>query len=177
LKESFAFRIVLLGFPHGSTITDSILWGGLSRYQSGTARQATFLQEQDYEAFLKTLAEAHVLWGVEVFAYCLMSNHYHVCLRTPKGNLSRVMRHVDGLYTQRFNRSHGRDGSLFRGRYRAILIDADEYLAAVVRYIHLKPLRLSSSGESLGTDYRIRSASFIGGCPQPKADGRRKGLF
>lgn len=106
----------------------------------GTARQATFLQEQDYEAFLKTLAEAHVLWGVEVFAYCLMSNHYHVCLRTPKGNLSRVMRHVDGLYTQRFNRSHGRDGSLFRGRYRAILIDADEYLAAVVRYIHLNPV-------------------------------------
>ena len=96
----------------------------------GTARQATFVQEQDYELFLKTLAEAHVLWGVEVFAYCLMSNHYHVCLRTPKGNLSRVMRHVDGLYTQRFNRSHGRDGSLFRGRYRAILIDADEYWAA-----------------------------------------------
>ncbi len=106
----------------------------------GTARQATFLAEQDYETFLKTLAEAHVLWGVEVFAYCLMSNHYHVCLRTPKGNLSRVMRHVDGLYTQRFNRSHGRDGSLFRGRYRAILIDADEYLAAVVRYIHLNPV-------------------------------------
>jgi putative transposase len=50
------------------------------------------------------------------------------------------MRHVDGLYTQRFNRSHGRDGSLFRGRYRAILIDADEYLAAVVRYIHLNPV-------------------------------------
>ena len=63
----------------------------------GTARQATFLAEQDYETFLKTLAEAHVLWGVEVFAYCLMSNHYHVCLRTPKGNLSRVMRHVDGV--------------------------------------------------------------------------------
>jgi putative transposase len=50
------------------------------------------------------------------------------------------MRHVDGLYTQRFNRSHGRDGPLFRGRYRAILIDADEYLAAVVRYIHLNPV-------------------------------------
>jgi putative transposase len=66
-----------------------------------------------------------------------MGNHYHLCLRTPKGNLSRVMRHVDGLYTQRFNRRHRRDGTLFRGRYKAILVDAQEYLAAVVRYIHL----------------------------------------
>ena len=48
------------------------------------------------------------------------------------------MRHVDGLYTQRFNRRHRRDGTLFRGRYKAILVDADEYLAAVVRYTHLK---------------------------------------
>ena len=82
----------------------------------GTARQATFLQGQDYEAFLKTLAEAHELWGVEVFAYCLMSNHYHVCLRTPRGILARVMWHVDGLYTPRFNRSYGQDGSLFLER-------------------------------------------------------------
>ena len=50
------------------------------------------------------------------------------------------MRHVDGIYTQRFNRRHRRDGSLFRGRYKAILIDADEYLSAVVRYIHLNPV-------------------------------------
>ena len=106
----------------------------------GGARQATFVDDDDYQAFLDTLAEAHRLWGVEVFAYSLMKNHYHVCLRTPKGNLSRVMRHVDGIYTQRFNRRHRRDGSLFRGRYKAILIDADEYLSAVVRYIHLNPV-------------------------------------
>jgi REP element-mobilizing transposase RayT len=103
----------------------------------GRARQATFAGEADDQAFLATLAEAHRLWGIEVFAYCLMDNHYHLCVRTPRGNLSRVMRHVDGIYTQRFNRHHRRDGTLFRGRYRAILIDADEYLAAVVRYIHL----------------------------------------
>ena len=106
----------------------------------GGARQATFLDDDDYQAFLDILAEVHRLWGIEVFAYCLMRNHYHVCLRTPKGNLSRVMRHVDGIYTQRFNRRHRRDGSLFRGRYKAILIDADEYLSAVVRYIHLNPV-------------------------------------
>jgi putative transposase len=103
----------------------------------GARRQSTFADDTDYRAFLDTLAQAHRLWGIEVFAYSLMGNHYHLCLRTPKGNLSRVMRHVDGLYTQRFNRRHGRDGTLFRGRYKAILIEADEYLAAVVRYIHL----------------------------------------
>lgn len=106
----------------------------------GGSRQRTFLQKRDYEAFLSTLAETHQLWGVELFAYCLMSNHYHLCLRTPHGNLSRVMRHLDGLYTQRFNRAHRRDGALFRGRYKAIVVDADHYLAAVVRYIHLNPV-------------------------------------
>jgi REP-associated tyrosine transposase len=106
----------------------------------GTARQTTFLDEHDDQAFLNTLAEAHRQWGIEVFSYCLMRNHYHVCLRTPKGNLSRVMRHIDGLYTQRFNRHHKRDGALFRGRYKAILVDEDEYLAQVVRYIHLNPV-------------------------------------
>jgi len=103
----------------------------------GRVRQPTFVDDADNLAFLDTLAEAHRLWGIEVFAYSLMGNHYHLCLRTPKGNLSRVMRHVDGIYTQRFNRRHRRDGTLFRGRYKAILIDADDYLAAVVRYIHL----------------------------------------
>ena len=106
----------------------------------GRTRQATFLDDDDYQAFLDTLAEVHRLWGIEVFAYCLMRNHYHVCLRTPRGNLSRIMRHVDGIYTQRFNRHHRRDGSLFRGRYKAILVEANEYLAAVVRYIHLNPV-------------------------------------
>jgi putative transposase len=103
----------------------------------GAARQPTFADDGDYQVFLDTLAEAHRLWGIEVFAYSLMGNHYHLCLRTPKGNLSRVMRHVDGIYARRFKRHHRRDGTLFRGRYKAILADADEYLAAVVHYIHL----------------------------------------
>jgi putative transposase len=107
----------------------------------GTARQATFHDEEDGRVFLNTLGEARRQWGIEVFAYCLLRNYYHVCLSTPRGNLSRVMRHVDGMYTQRFNRRHARDGSLFRGRYKAILIDVDEYLTQVVRYIHLDPVR------------------------------------
>ena len=77
-----------------------------------------------------------------MFAYCLLDNHYHVCLRTPEGNLTRVMQHLDGLYTQRFNRSHRRDCALFKGRYKAIVVDKDNYLAQVVRYIHLNPLEV-----------------------------------
>lgn len=106
----------------------------------GSSRQKVFLGTRDYEVFITTIAELHDRWRVEVFSYCLMGNHYHVCLRTPEGNLARVMRHLDGLYTQRFNRLHRRDGALFRGRYQAILIDKDNYLAQVVRYIHLNPL-------------------------------------
>ena len=64
----------------------------------GRARQPTFVDETDYRAFLETLAEAHRQWGIEMFAYCLMGNHYHLCLRTPMGNLSRILRHVDGIY-------------------------------------------------------------------------------
>jgi hypothetical protein len=70
---------------------------------------------------------------VEIYAYCLMDNHYHLLLSTPTGALSRPMRHLDGIYTQKFNRVHHRDGPLFRGRYKAILIDAQEYFPSTAR--------------------------------------------
>jgi putative transposase len=107
----------------------------------GIARNEIAKEKRDYEEFLKTFSEIHDLWRVQVYAYCIMNNHYHVCLKTPEGNLSRVMRHLDGLYTQRFNRVHRRDGPLFRGRYKAIVVDGDEHLTGVVRYIHLNPVR------------------------------------
>ncbi len=102
----------------------------------GLAYQAIFTDREDWELFLTLLAECHEMWGVRVIAYCLLDNHYHLLIHTPEANLSRVMRHLDGLYTQRYNRRHRRDGPLFRGRYKAIVVDADEYLLAVARYIH-----------------------------------------
>jgi putative transposase len=106
----------------------------------GLARTTIFLDHHDRQRFLTLVGETSKLWHVEVFAYCLMGNHYHLLVQTPSGGLSRAMRHLDGVYTQRFNRAHRRDGPLFRGRYRAILIDAEEYLMAVARYIHHNPV-------------------------------------
>jgi len=70
-----------------------------------------------------------------------MTNHYHVLLETPDGNLSRGMRQLNGVYTQRFNRAHGRVGHVFQGRYKAVLVQKDAYLVAVARYIVLNPVR------------------------------------
>jgi REP element-mobilizing transposase RayT len=106
----------------------------------GLAAQPIFTTDADRINFLEGLGEVHARWGLRIFAYCLMRNHYHLCIQTPQAPLSRVMRHIDGVYTQRYNRRHRRDGPLFRGRYRAIVVDADRYLLAVVRYIHQNPV-------------------------------------
>ena len=70
-----------------------------------------------------------------------MPNYYHLLFQTPEGNLSRCMRHINGVYTQRYNRRNRHDGQLFRGRYKSILLDSDNYLSVLVRYIHRNPLR------------------------------------
>ena len=106
----------------------------------GQSRRNIFLEDKGRQSFLDLLADIARLWKIEIYAYCLMDNHYHFLLSTPKGGLSRAMRHLDGIYTQKFNRVHHRDGPLFRGRYKAILIDAEEYFLSVVRYVHRNPL-------------------------------------
>lgn len=106
----------------------------------GQSRRNIFLEDKGRQSFLDLLADIARLWQVEIYAYCLMDNHYHLLLSIPTGGLSRAMRHLDGIYTQKFNRVHHCDGPLFRGRYKAILIDAEEYFLSVVRYIHQNPL-------------------------------------
>jgi REP element-mobilizing transposase RayT len=96
---------------------------------------------QDYLDFIDLLKEANAMWKVNIAAYCLMTNHYHLLIQTPQANLDRCMRHINGIYTQRYNRRHHIDGQLFRGRYKAILVDADNYLLEIVRYIHRNPVR------------------------------------
>ena len=110
----------------------------------GRSRQWVFPDKRYYEEFLRCIEEAHRRFGIEVHTYCLMENHYHLLLKTPRGNLSRAMRHIDGVYTQRHNRLKNTDGPLFRGRYKAIVIDASNYLLQVSRYIHRNPIELKT---------------------------------
>lgn len=107
----------------------------------GLAHNPIFIHDSHRQIFLELLFEIHARYQVEIHAYCLMDNHYHLLIKTPLGNISRVMRHLDGIYTQRFNKSVKRDGPLFRGRYKSILIEADEYLLQLSRYIHLNPVK------------------------------------
>lgn len=105
----------------------------------GRRAERIFKGENDYTMFIEVLKEASEAWNIRICAYCLMPNHYHLLVQTPEANISRAMRHINGIYTQRFNRRHGYDGQLFRGRYKSILVDADSYLLQLVRYIHSNP--------------------------------------
>jgi len=107
----------------------------------GRRSEKIFLSRKDYEIFCKLLQEASALWTAHVAAFSFMPNHYHLLLNTPKGNLSRFMRHVNSIYTQLFNRNNRCEGQLFRGRFKSILVDGDSYLVQLLRYIHRNPIR------------------------------------
>jgi REP element-mobilizing transposase RayT len=94
-----------------------------------------FLTDKDRRVFLDGLADSCEIYHTKLISYVLMSNHYHLMLQTPDANLSRCMRHLNGVYTQRYNVGHGCDGTLFRGRYKSILLDADSYLLEFISWI------------------------------------------
>ena len=123
----------------------------------GNAGQEVFLDDGDRLNFLDILAEVVERYRFICYAYCLMGNHYHLLLETPEANLSRGMRQLNGVYTQRFNRRHKRSGHLFQGRYKAILVEKDAYLLEVARYIVLSPVRaglVRSPGRWRWSSYR-----------------------
>lgn len=135
----------------------------------GRSRQTIFHSSDYFETFQSGIDEAHKRFGMEIHAYCLMGNHYHLLIKTPQGNLSRVMRHIDGLYTQRHNRLRKTDGPLFRGRYKAIVIDASQYLLQVSRYIHRNPVETKQPLVEALEDYRWSSyADYIGRGQPPR---------
>jgi REP element-mobilizing transposase RayT len=107
----------------------------------GNERKAVFKSKRDREKFLEYLESATQRYDARIHTYCLMNTHYHLLLETPSGNLSQIMRHINGAYTTYFNVKRDRSGHLFQGRYKAILVDIDEYAKELSRYIHLNPVR------------------------------------
>lgn len=107
----------------------------------GNARQRIYQDDADRERFLATLAHVVDRYGWLCHAYCLMDNHYHLLIETPKANLSLGMRQINGLYTQTYNRRHRRVGHLFQGRFKGILVEKESHLLEMCRYVVLNPIR------------------------------------
>lgn len=94
----------------------------------GNEQKDIFKSQRDREKFLWYLESATGRYGAIIHAYCLMSNHYHLMLETPRGNLSQIMQHINSSYTTYYNVKRKRAGHLLQGRYKAILVDADTYV-------------------------------------------------
>ncbi len=107
----------------------------------GDRQEAIFEDNEDRQGFLELLGQVIHGWNWVCHGYCLMTNHYHLVVETPDGNLSRGMRQLNGVYTQFSNRRHRRVGHLLQGRYKAILVDRDAYLLELTRYVVLNPVR------------------------------------
>jgi len=106
----------------------------------GNARQAIFRDDADRAHFVRVLAESVGSFEVRLYLYCLMSNHVHLVLETPRANLGRFMHRLQTAYTVHFNRRHRRVGHLVQGRYGAWLVEREAYLLRLSRYVHLNPV-------------------------------------
>jgi len=106
----------------------------------GNNKLPIYADDEDRHGFLRILSAACKRGGCDLVAYCLMTNHVHLTLLDHHGNLSDVLRHVKGVYAQRFNQRHGRTGHLFEGRFWNSLLETDSYLAVAVEYVHRNPV-------------------------------------
>ncbi len=109
----------------------------------GNSGQEIFSTDEDRSRFLDLLERSHDIYQTEVLAFVLMSNHFHLFVKTPLGNLQEFMRHFNICYTSYYNWKQDRRGHLYQGRYKSFLVDSDNYLQEVSRYIHLNPIRVS----------------------------------
>ena len=127
----------------------------------GNGAQNIFLADDDRRAFLDLLGRVCDDLGWLCHAYCLMPNHYHLLIETPWSGLSRGMRQINGVYTQTFNRHHGRGGHVFQGRFHSVLVDKHSYLLELCRYIVLNPVRagmVEKPGDYPWSNYRATAA-------------------
>jgi REP element-mobilizing transposase RayT len=143
------------------------LSGGLYHVTSrGDRREDIYVSDADREAWLELFGQVCARFNWICHAYCLMTNHYHLVIETPEGNLAQGMRQLNGVYTQMVNRTHGRVGHVFQGRYKAILVEKDSYLLELARYVVLNPLRagmVSNIGDWPWSSY----PAMVGQAPSP----------
>jgi len=111
----------------------------------GDDRKRVYISEYDYEKFLEYLLKAKEKYGFYVYAYCLMSNHYHLLIETKLPNLSRIMQYINTSYSVYYNRKRNRSGHVFQGRFKSIIVEGDSYFLELTRYIHLNPVRAGIS--------------------------------
>lgn len=107
----------------------------------GDRREPIFEDDEDRLKFMDVLAEVVKRFNWVCHVFCLMTNHYHLVVETPEGNLSKGMRQLNGMFTQASNRRHKRVGHIFQGRFKGILVDKDSYLLELARYVVLNPVR------------------------------------
>lgn len=107
----------------------------------GNLRDKIFFEDRDRERFQEILARTKERYGYLLHAYALMDNHLHLLIETPKANISQIMQNINTSYTVYINKRYRRSGHLFQGRFKAIIVDKDEYLVTLSRYIHLNPVR------------------------------------
>jgi REP element-mobilizing transposase RayT len=125
-----------------ATPTTAQVAGGIYHITSrGNRRQPTFVDSIDHRAHLACVSRAAERYEWRIDGFCHMPNHIHLMLRTRQGNLSAGMQWLNGSYAQRFNGRHGLTGHLFQGRFHSVLVETDEYLLELNRYIVLNPVR------------------------------------
>ena len=131
---------------------EGALYHVLSRGNEG---RPIFLDNDDRLLFFETLGEMSERFEIDIFAYVLMDNHYHLLFRTNRANLSKSMQWFGATYTKRFNIGHNRAGHLFQGRFKNMLVENDAYLLQLSYYIHRNPLRAAMVRRS--ADYKWSS--------------------
>jgi len=113
----------------------------------GNEGRVIFPSDYEHEQFLTSLAEACTTYHLQLRAYVLMPNHYHLLLTTPEGNLSQAMAWLLTTFTVRYNVSHQRTGHVFQGRFKAQLVDERSYARSLISYLHLNPIRTRIEGK------------------------------
>jgi REP element-mobilizing transposase RayT len=107
----------------------------------GNRRERIFIDDGDRERFIECLRRTRQRFGIVIHAFVLMDNHYHLLIETPLANISKSLHHLNCAYSQHFNRRHQCIGHVLQGRFKAIIVDRDEYYLELIRYIHLNPVR------------------------------------